>query len=404
MVMPEWFFIDPAADTLVTPIDNDALHLLRQHPGVRVLPILSNVNTTTHDGNFDGKLLSKTLRDPLKREKLLTSIEQQLKLNHLQGVNIDFEEVEERCIAPMHAFQRQLYERLHNDGLLVTQDISAGNEDFHLAQLDQYNDYFFLMAYDQHYPSSVPGPVCEQRWIEKQLDEIAAVVPSTKIILGLAAYGYDWPDGSEGATVTYQQALSEAKEFKRPVQFSNDSYNCYFDYGDNDSVHHTVSFTDAASTFNTMRFADDMQRAEAEMEATRLLIEATTGRSTILFRAPYNADAEPTKAVELRPVARGKQNSYYTVGESIDPEDWDTRHGVNADSIYNRVVRQYTKDPSRGIILLHDAGGDREATVKALPRIIGYFKNKGVRFTSVSHLLGINKDAIMPPVKDRLVK
>ena len=49
------------------------------------------------------------------------------------------------------------------------------------------------------------------------------------------------------------------------------------------------------------------ERAETEMEATRLLIEAATGRSTILFRAPYNADAEPSTLVELKPVERGKR-------------------------------------------------------------------------------------------------
>ncbi|MEI2823061.1 MAG: hypothetical protein V9F02_06505 [Chitinophagaceae bacterium] len=62
--------------------------------------------------------------------------------------------------------------------------------------------------------------------------------------------------------------------------------------------------------------------------------------------------------VEVKPVARAKQDSYYTVGESIDPEDWDIASGVNADSIYNRVVRQYEANPEKGIILLHDAGGD----------------------------------------------
>ena len=117
------------------------------------------------------------------------------------------------------------------------------------------------------------------------------------------------------------------------------------------------------------------ERAETEMEATRLLIEAATGRSTILFRAPYNADAEPSTLVELKPVERGKQDGYYTVGESIDPEDWNVESGVNADSIYNRIVRRYESDSTRGIILLHDAGGNREATVQALPRIIQYFKS-----------------------------
>jgi len=592
MVMPEWFFLDPkGGDTLVTQVDNDAYKLMKGQPALKILPMLSNVNIDKHDGDFDGKLLNAILINPLRRKKLIDDIVDKLHKYNLQGINVDFEELQEGSVEDMHLFQKELYERLHKESKLVTQDITAGNEDFHIADLNKYNDYLFLMAYDQHYSTSEPGALCDQRWIEKQLDEIAAGIPEDKIVLCLAAYGYDWADGAEGKTVTYQQALSVAKEFNAVIDFDNDSYNCKFDYDDNGGLHHYVSFVDAAGTFNAMRFADEYgtagsalwrlgsedermwtfygrdldndsiarnpfdftqlstiditnekpdyegygevlnlvnepqkglinieknnnenvvaeeeykslptryvikrygevqlkaqlkngkdsivanrviltfddgpdpdytpriikildqekvpasffivgmnalsnlpilkeiyhkgyeignhsfthpnmaeistSRAEAETEATRLVIEAATGRSTVLFRAPYNADAEPTKTVELKPVARGKQNRYYTVGESIDPEDWDTENGVNADSIYNRIVRQYEKDPTKGIILLHDAGGNREATVEALPRIIHYFKARGVRFTSVSELLGLSKDAIMPPVHNSFMK
>ncbi len=143
-------------------------------------------------------------------------------------------------------------------------------------------------------------------------------------------------------------------------------------------------------------------RAQTEIEATRLLIEAATGRSTILFRAPYNADAQPTKAEELKPLMISKQEGFYTVGESIDPDDW--KPGMTADSIYNSIIHQYEAHPDKGIILFHDAGGNREATIAALPRVIHYFKNKGVQFTTIANLLNLPKDAIMPPVHDDLVK
>ncbi|MFX7784805.1 polysaccharide deacetylase family protein, partial [Acinetobacter baumannii] len=64
------------------------------------------------------------------------------------------------------------------------------------------------------------------------------------------------------------------------------------------------------------------QRALLEMDATRLLIEAITGRSTIMFRAPFNADSHPEKMEELVPVALSRTKNYLTIGENIDPEDW----------------------------------------------------------------------------------
>lgn len=138
------------------------------------------------------------------------------------------------------------------------------------------------------------------------------------------------------------------------------------------------------------------------MNTTRLLLEAVIHHSTILFRAPYNADSEPTTSEELRPIALSRDSGYYTVGESIDPNDWSG--GTTADMIYSRIVEQYEKHPDKGIILLHDAGGDRNATIEALPRIIEYFKSKHIQFTTVAHLLRKTRDEIMPPIQTPLTE
>ena len=50
------------------------------------------------------------------------------------------------------------------------------------------------------------------------------------------------------------------------------------------------------------------------------------------------------------------------------------------------------------MLLLHDAGGNRSATVQALPRIIKYFKAKGYEFVTIGNLIGKKKDELMPPV------
>ena len=140
------------------------------------------------------------------------------------------------------------------------------------------------------------------------------------------------------------------------------------------------------------------QRAALEMKLTRILIESITGRSTILFRAPYNADSEPRTFEELEPIARSRQENYLTIGESIDPNDWQV--GVTADSIVARTIFQ-VESKNASIILLHDAGGDtRQATVDALPKIIEYFKKKGYKFTTVADLMGKTKDDVMPVSKD----
>ena len=572
MVIPEWLSIDPKTDMLVANIDDDALKVMREHK-VAILPILNNINETK-GGDFDPELLSRVLKNPAKSRRLIDDLLKTLKKYNFQGINIDFESIDDKSTAlALENFQMEVYKRLHTEGYLVTQDVMAADENFHNKKLAIYNDYIFLMAYDQHWTTSVAGSVSEQRWIEKMLDENAAGIPENKIVLCIAGYGYDWAEGEVGVTVTYQEALATAAEMNATIDFDNDTYNCKYTYTDGRGKPHEVQFCDAATNFNTMRFADEYgvagvalwrlgsedhrlwsfydrnlsneslkktpfdfsileniksnfekpnytgdgeildvvsqpqsgdihveidsseqiiqeqiykrlptkfvikkygkvhnqviltfddgpdptytppildilkrekvpaaffvvgimaeanlpilkrilndgheignhtfthpniakvspRRAHAELEATRLLLESVLGRSTVLFRAPFNADSEPTKMEELVPLGIGKELNYYAIGESIDPEDWE--EGVSADSVYVRTIRGYEANPEKGIILFHDSGGNRQATVDALPRIIQYFKAKGVKFITIADLLNKKPEEVMPHVKSSL--
>jgi cellulose synthase/poly-beta-1,6-N-acetylglucosamine synthase-like glycosyltransferase/peptidoglycan/xylan/chitin deacetylase (PgdA/CDA1 family)/spore germination protein YaaH len=134
-------------------------------------------------------------------------------------------------------------------------------------------------------------------------------------------------------------------------------------------------------------------RQRLELSATQRLIEAETGRSTTLFRPPYNADATPSYVSELVPLAFAEQDLGYTVVmEAIDPQDW-ARPGAD-------VIVQRVKEQRRGgnIILLHDAGGDRSQTLAALTRILDWLTERGDSIVPMSELLNIPHDEIMPRV------
>ena len=137
----------------------------------------------------------------------------------------------------------------------------------------------------------------------------------------------------------------------------------------------------------------DDERIRVELNATQRLLQTITGRSTTLFRPPYEADSRPNQLSEIIPLLVAQDLDYMTVMESIDPEDWD-RPG--ADVIFQRVKQQRH---SGSVILLHDAGGDRSQTVEALPKIIDYLRARGDKIVSVSQLFGTNRDAVNPPLK-----
>jgi cellulose synthase/poly-beta-1,6-N-acetylglucosamine synthase-like glycosyltransferase/spore germination protein YaaH/peptidoglycan/xylan/chitin deacetylase (PgdA/CDA1 family) len=138
------------------------------------------------------------------------------------------------------------------------------------------------------------------------------------------------------------------------------------------------------------------ERALLELKLTRLLIECVTGHSTILFRAPYNADSEPTTPEEIIPVALARKQNYLDIGENIDPEDW--QPGIKSEEIVKRVMDGLHQRKGN-IILLHDAGGDTRAeTVKALKTLIPALQKQGYHFTNLASILHKSKAELMPGV------
>jgi peptidoglycan/xylan/chitin deacetylase (PgdA/CDA1 family)/spore germination protein YaaH/GT2 family glycosyltransferase len=138
-----------------------------------------------------------------------------------------------------------------------------------------------------------------------------------------------------------------------------------------------------------------------ELNATQRLIQAYTGRSTTLFRAPYFGDAEPTTMDEIAPALLAQDLGYTVVGLHVDPNDWQ-RPGT--DAIVRQVVEQVedaSADSSRNVVLLHDGGGDRQQTVDALPQIIAILKAKGYHFVTASQLVGVPRAVAMPAVTGR---
>ncbi len=136
------------------------------------------------------------------------------------------------------------------------------------------------------------------------------------------------------------------------------------------------------------------QEIELELNATTRLIEAVTGRSTAYFRPPYNRDGTPTQPGEIRALRVARDLGYLTVGQSIDPDDWE-RPGMEA--LIRRVKHQR---PSGSIILLHDSGGDRSQTVAALPAIIDYLRARGDEIVPLSEIIRLPRDTVMPPLHE----
>lgn len=146
------------------------------------------------------------------------------------------------------------------------------------------------------------------------------------------------------------------------------------------------------------------ERARLELNATQRVLQTLLRRSTLLFRPPYNADAEPTEAFEVRPIITASELNYITVLEFLDPQDWNTEETANgvthhrtAEDMLNTLLAQLGNEKGCSV-LLHDGGGDRRETVRLIPMLVTELQKRGYKFVTVSELIGANRDKVMPPV------
>ncbi len=142
---------------------------------------------------------------------------------------------------------------------------------------------------------------------------------------------------------------------------------------------------------------------EVELNLTERFFEGKLGVKPVLFRPPYSIDQEPDTADQVRPLELAQDLGYITVGDKVDPNDWHDNPRRSASDIVSDVLANLPPcQPGNlacgNIILLHDGGGDRRETVKALALIIDGIKARGYEILPVSELMGKTRAEVMPPI------
>jgi biofilm PGA synthesis N-glycosyltransferase PgaC len=118
-------------------------------------------------------------------------------------------------------------------------------------------------------------------------------------------------------------------------------------------------------------------RNREELIGNDRIMRATAGYATTLFRIP-NGDPEHNTLALLQ----AQQLGYLHVNIDLDTLDWAVDPGKDADVP--------PLDGEGHVVLMHDGGGDRAATVRLLQRFIAQAKQQGYSFTTLAPLLPAN--------------
>jgi len=159
---------------------------------------------------------------------------------------------------------------------------------------------------------------------------------------------------------------------------------------------HTFTHPDVSNISN--------KHMKVELNLTERLFASLVGVRATLMRPPYAIDEEPDTADQVRPLEIAQDMGYTTVGNRIDPNDWTDkprRHSAEELSAYvlAHLPPCGANDLRCGnIVLLHDGGGNRAETVRALPMIIDGIRARGYEVAPVYELLGKTQADVMAPL------
>jgi peptidoglycan-N-acetylglucosamine deacetylase len=142
---------------------------------------------------------------------------------------------------------------------------------------------------------------------------------------------------------------------------------------------------------------------KVELNLTERLFASMMGIRATLMRPPYAIDEEPDTSDQVRPLEIPQEMGYITVGNRIDPNDWSDNPRRSAEQISAYVLSHLPPCKLENlrcgnIILLHDGGGNRAETVRALPMIIDGIRAKGYEVAPVYELLGMQRANVMAPL------
>ncbi|GHT77174.1 hypothetical protein FACS1894130_00640 [Spirochaetia bacterium] len=111
------------------------------------------------------------------------------------GLQIDFELVPARDGEPFRSFLGELRERLRGKPLTVAlpaRTKTTIDNWYHYAAIKPLVDRILLMAYDEHWSTSAPGPIASMGWCKTVAAYGLATIGPEKLIMGVPFYGRTW--------------------------------------------------------------------------------------------------------------------------------------------------------------------------------------------------------------------
>jgi spore germination protein len=169
------------------------------------------------------------------------------------GVQIDFESVSREDREAFFGFLADLRIRLPAGkklSIAVPARTRLIEDAYEYGRIARIVDRMVVMAYDEHWSGSAPGPIASIPWCTRVVDYARSVVENSKIVMGLPLYGRAWQDKRLATALRFENVQDIVAETNSAVSYAPES-GPSFAYAENVVV--TVFYDDIRSLMEKLR-------------------------------------------------------------------------------------------------------------------------------------------------------
>ena len=245
--------------------------------------------------NYD--LSELIMTDMAEQQKLIDQILVWMTTYNLDGINLDFENMNPEHKQLFNNFSAKLKMAMPQDKPLsacvtvkLVSESAESNpwQSYDRAGLAQAVDYITVMTYDEH-KASTKKPVASIQWVDLHIRRLLEDIPSEKLVMGIPFYGVDyraqvvdaqtlsvnpiWENSGHTTTIFMLNSLLETGQYNykgTPIVldywinkggWDADLGISDYSFVDTESIQHTIWIDDENSIYQKTRLADDYNLA-----------------------------------------------------------------------------------------------------------------------------------------------
>jgi spore germination protein len=263
------FSYEVKVDGTLRAIDDATLIAAARQAKVAPLLVITNL---LPGGGFSSDLAHEILSSDKLQDTLLNNVLQTLKAKNYYGVDIDFEYVYPYDKQLYNSFLKKAVEKLRPLGYSVTTALAPKLSADQKGLLYEAHDYpvhgklashVILMTYEWGYTAGPPMAVAPLNAVRRVLEYAVTAIPSSKILMGIPNYGYDWTlpykPGTRATTVSNVGAVNIAAREGAEIKYDQASQAPYFNYYDDNGKQHVVWFEDARSIKAKLQLVNELR-------------------------------------------------------------------------------------------------------------------------------------------------